>query len=168
MGRNESRNHFPSRRRRIEGDEGFDFVRCLICGDHRRVISGRHLSKHDTDREKYMQEYDLSPDELIAKAFRMIQSSHPRYQPYTKKGWIAAIQKVYETTERCLPNICSTIIRRYIAKAFGFLVTGTMRCGQLSLILTRCVCRVHGIGKRSSRSCKTCKIEIYPFMPATC
>jgi hypothetical protein len=25
-----------------------------ICGDHRRVISGRHLSKHDTDRETYM------------------------------------------------------------------------------------------------------------------
>jgi len=43
-----------------------------------------------------MEEYDLSPDELIAKAFRMIQSSHPRYQPYTKKGWIAAMQKVYE------------------------------------------------------------------------
>jgi hypothetical protein len=26
----------------------------------------------------------------------MIQSSHPRYQPYTKKGWIAAMEKVYE------------------------------------------------------------------------
>ena len=26
----------------------------------------------------------------------MIQSSHPRYQPYTKKGWIAAMQKLYE------------------------------------------------------------------------
>src|SRR5262249_19612646 len=45
----------------------------------------------------YMEEYDLTPDELIAKEFRMIQSSHPRYQPYTKKSWIAAIQKVYET-----------------------------------------------------------------------
>jgi hypothetical protein len=79
---------------------GFDFVCCRICGDHRRVISGRHLSKHDTDRETYMQEYDLSPDELIAKAFRMIQSSHPRYQPYTKQGWIAAMQKVYESHGR--------------------------------------------------------------------
>ena len=54
----------------LGGDEGIDFVRCRICGDHRRVISGRHLSKHDTDRETYMEEYDLTPDELIAKAFR--------------------------------------------------------------------------------------------------
>jgi hypothetical protein len=84
------------RRRRLDGDEGIDFVRCRICGDHRRVISGRHLSKHDTDRETYMREYDLSPDELIAKAFRLIQSSHPGYHPYTKKSWIAAMQKVYE------------------------------------------------------------------------
>jgi hypothetical protein len=43
-----------------------------------------------------MQEYDLSPDELIAKAFRMIQSSHPGYYPHTKKDWIAAMQEVYE------------------------------------------------------------------------
>ena len=46
-------------------------MRCQICGDHRQVISGRYLSKHDTDRETYMQEYDLSLDELIAKAFRL-------------------------------------------------------------------------------------------------
>jgi hypothetical protein len=84
------------RRRSFDSGDGIDFVRCRICGDHRRVISGRHLSKHDTDRETYMEEYDLSPDELIAKAFRMIQSSHPGYYPYTKKGWIAAMQKVYE------------------------------------------------------------------------
>jgi len=83
-------------RRSIDGDEGIDFVRCRICGDHRRVISGRHLSKHDTDRETYMEEYDLSPDELIAKDFRLIQSSHPGYHPYTKKSWIAAMRKVYE------------------------------------------------------------------------
>jgi hypothetical protein len=84
-------------KRSFDKDDGIEFVSCRICGEHRRVISGRHLSKHDTDRETYMQEYDLSPDELIAKAFRMIQSSHPRYQPYTKKGWIAAMQKVYES-----------------------------------------------------------------------
>ena len=57
------------RRRRVDGDEGVDFVRCRLCGDHLRVISGRHLSKHATDRETYMQEYNLSPDELIAKDF---------------------------------------------------------------------------------------------------
>ena len=161
--------HPRLRRRMIDGDEGIDFVRCRICGDHRRVISGRHLSKHDTDRETYMQEYDLSPDELIAKAFRMIQSSHPGYHPYTKKSWIAAMQKVYENDGKVfLPNICNTITRSYTAKAFGFLVTGTRRCERRVLILTKCVCRAHGIGKRSSRSCRTCEIEIYPFMPTTC
>jgi hypothetical protein len=31
--------------------------RCRLCGDHRRVISGRHLSKHGTNREEYMEEW---------------------------------------------------------------------------------------------------------------
>jgi hypothetical protein len=75
-------------------DEGFDFVRCRICGDHRRVISGRHLSKHGTDREEYMEEYGLSPDELVAKDFRIIQSSRRGYQPYGKREWIAAIKRI--------------------------------------------------------------------------
>jgi hypothetical protein len=96
MGYARQRKRLGLHRRRIDGGDGFDFVRCRICGDHRRVISGRHLSKHDTDRETYMQEYDLSPDELSAIAFRMMLSSHSGYYPHTKKGWIAAMQKVYE------------------------------------------------------------------------
>jgi hypothetical protein len=51
----------------LTGTEGVDFVTCRICGDRRRVISRRHLSKHDTDRLTYMEEYELSPDRLIAK-----------------------------------------------------------------------------------------------------
>jgi len=82
------------RSRPFSNGEGFDFVRCRICGDHRRVISGRHLSKHGTDREEYMEEYGLSPDELIAKDFRIIQSSRRGYQPYGKREWIAAIKKI--------------------------------------------------------------------------
>jgi hypothetical protein len=54
---------FSSRPSGIDDGEGIDFVRCRICGDHRRVISGRHLSKHGTDREEYMEEYGLSPDD---------------------------------------------------------------------------------------------------------
>jgi len=65
-----------------------------MCGDHRRVISGRHLSKHGTDRQEYMEEFGLSPDELIARDFRIIQSSRRPYQPHGKKEWIAAIKKV--------------------------------------------------------------------------
>jgi hypothetical protein len=81
---------------KLEGVDGVDFVRCRICGDHRRVISGRHLSKHGTDRETYMEEYDLSPDELIAKDFRRLQSSRREYRPYGKKDWIAAIKNIYK------------------------------------------------------------------------
>src|SRR5512132_4212648 len=43
-----------------------------------------------------MEEYDLSPDELIAKAFRIIQSSRRGYYPNGKSEWIAAVRKVYE------------------------------------------------------------------------
>jgi hypothetical protein len=83
-------------KRSFDGDDGFAFVVCRICGDYRRVISGRHLSKHDTDRQTYMEKYDLSPDELIAKDFRIIQSSRRGYYPNGKSEWIAAVKKVYE------------------------------------------------------------------------
>jgi len=82
-------------RGRITGTEGFDFVTCRICGNRRRVISGRHLSKHDTDRLTYMDEYELSPDELIAKAFRVIQSGRAAYEPYGKRQWTTAIKNFY-------------------------------------------------------------------------
>jgi hypothetical protein len=74
-------------------------VPCRICGDHRRVLSARHLSKHGTDREEYMEEYGLSPDELIAKDFRIIQSSRRGYQPYGRREWIAAIKKIQKKGE---------------------------------------------------------------------
>jgi hypothetical protein len=43
-----------------------------------------------------MEEYRLSPDELIAKDFRLIQSSHRGYFPHGKSDWISAIRKVYK------------------------------------------------------------------------
>jgi len=39
---------FRPRSGNFAGLEGIDFVRCRICGDRRRVISLRHLSKHET------------------------------------------------------------------------------------------------------------------------
>jgi hypothetical protein len=57
------RTRLGSPRWSVGGDAGIDFVRCRICGGHRRVISGRHLSKHDTDRETYMEEYHLTLDD---------------------------------------------------------------------------------------------------------
>src|SRR5215475_10460593 len=80
----------------FDSGDGMEFVCCLICGHHLRVISGRHLSKHGTDRETYMDEYRLTPDQLIAKAFRIIQSSRPGYYPNGKSEWIAAVKKVYK------------------------------------------------------------------------
>jgi hypothetical protein len=46
--------------------------------------------------EEYMEEYDFTPDELIAKDFRIIQSSRRGYQPYDKREWIAAIKKIHK------------------------------------------------------------------------
>lgn len=60
------------------------------------MINARHLSKHEIERESYMEEYNLTPDELIAKDFRMIQSLRRGYFPHSKRDWIAAIKKVHE------------------------------------------------------------------------
>jgi hypothetical protein len=83
-------------KRSFDNDDGIEFVCCRICGDHRRVISGRHPSKHDTDRETYIEEYHLTPDELIAKDFRVLQSSRHNYYPNGKNEWIAAMKNVYK------------------------------------------------------------------------
>ena len=80
----------------IGGREGIAFVRCRICGDHRRVISHRHLSKHGTDRENYIGEYHLSPEELNRQEFRNIQSSRSGCYPYGKSDWIVAIKRIYK------------------------------------------------------------------------
>jgi hypothetical protein len=71
-------------------------VRCRSCGAHRRVISGRHLSKHEIDRETYMEEYGLTPDKLTAKSFREILSSRRDYHPYSKRDWIEAIRDIHK------------------------------------------------------------------------
>jgi hypothetical protein len=76
--------------------DGVDFVRCRICGKHLCVISGPHLSTHGTDRETYMQEYGLSPDQLCSKTFRVNHSSRPDFCPHSKWEWIAAIRRVHK------------------------------------------------------------------------
>ena len=88
--------HTRQRNQARLSDDGVQFVRCRVCRAHLRVISGRHLSKHDTDRETYMEEYRLSPDELSAKDFRMIMSSRKGYHPYGKRDWVDAIRKLYK------------------------------------------------------------------------
>jgi hypothetical protein len=84
------------RRSRLDSGEGIDFVRCHICGKHLRVISGSHLRIHGIEREAYMLEYHLSPDELCAKESRKLHSRRRDYRPYGKRDWIAAIKKLYK------------------------------------------------------------------------
>jgi hypothetical protein len=43
-----------------------------------------------------MEEFHLTPDELIAKAFRVIRSSQPGYYSHGKNEWIAAVKKEYK------------------------------------------------------------------------
>ena len=96
-------------KRSFDGDDGFAFVVCRISGDYRRVISGRHLSRHDTDRETYMESYHLTPDQVIAKGFRIIQSSRSGYYPHGKNDWITAKKKVYENDRE---GLCRTSARQ--------------------------------------------------------
>jgi hypothetical protein len=67
----------------------------VFAGDKRRVISGRHLSTHGTDRETYIEEYGLSPDQLCSKTFRVNHSSRRDYCPHNKWEWIVAIKVLY-------------------------------------------------------------------------
>ena len=126
------------RSRRFEGQEGVDFVRCRICGHRLRVISGRHLSKHEIDRDSYMDEYGLSPDELIAKDFRRIQSSRRGYHPYTKQEWIAAVRKSMAAKAKFPRNTFNASTLRFITKAYGSSVIGMKRFAQLILIPNGC------------------------------
>jgi hypothetical protein len=77
MGYTRKRKRLGAHVRSVDSKDGIEFVCCRICGDYRRVINSQHLSKHDSDRETYMEEYHLTPDQLVAKAFRIIQSSRP-------------------------------------------------------------------------------------------
>jgi hypothetical protein len=49
-----------------------------------------------------MEEFDLSPDGLTAKDFRIIQSSRRGYYPNGKSEWIAAIRKLYGSDHNVL------------------------------------------------------------------
>ena len=43
-----------------------------------------------------MEAYDLSPDHLIAKAFRIIQIRDPGFRANSKAEWVAEIEKIYK------------------------------------------------------------------------
>jgi hypothetical protein len=43
-----------------------------------------------------MEEYELSPDQLIAKAFRVLQSHDPGFRANSKAEWVAEVKKIYK------------------------------------------------------------------------
>src|SRR4030095_975872 len=138
-------------KRSFDGDDGVAFVVCRICGDYLRVISGQHLSKHDNDRETYMEEYHLTPDELMAKDFRIIQSS---------SEWIAAVRKVYKKTARSLPDISKTTTHTYMSRVSGFSVIGIRLCVQRDLIRRKCESAAYGARRKSSTQYALCTKSI--------
>jgi hypothetical protein len=87
---------YAKRAQRISGGDGTDSVRCRICGKHLCVISGRHLSTHGTDRESYMEEYRLSPDQLCSKSFRVNHSSRSDFRAHSRREWMAAMKAVHK------------------------------------------------------------------------
>ena len=48
------------------------------------------------EREAYIEEYRLTPDQFCAKNFRWLHSSRRGYYPYGKRDWIAAIKKIHK------------------------------------------------------------------------
>ena len=73
-------------RGKITGTEGVDFVTGHICGDRRRVVSVVICQSMTPDRATCMEKYELSPDELVEKAFRVIQSGRAAYGKYVRQS----------------------------------------------------------------------------------
>ena len=148
------------RNRRFDSDDGIEWACCRICGDELRVISNRHLGKHDTDRETYMKEYHLTPDELIAKAFRTIQSSRQAYYPNGKNDGSLPSRRCTNGRARCLPDISKNSTHIYMSKAFGFSVIGIRLCLQRDLMRMRGARHEEKIIKKMTR----CRLSGHRFM----
>jgi hypothetical protein len=117
---------------------GIDLVRCLICGKHLRVISGRHLSTHGTDRKTYIEEYRLSPDQLCSKTFRVNHSSRSDYCPDGKRDWIAAIKKIHKQHGHVFAGYLQDNVPHLYNQGFGFSVTGIKLFVQRASPRSRC------------------------------
>jgi hypothetical protein len=129
---------------------GIDFVRCLICGKHLRVISGRHLSTHGTDRETYIEEYRLRPDQLCSKTFRINHSSRSDSVRLTSRSGLTRSISSTRGTDRFTLDTCRTTFHIFIIREFGFSMIGTKLCGRRDLPQSRCGCGVFGIRRSLS------------------
>lgn len=154
------------RTRRVVNGDGVDYVRCHICGARRHVISGRHLSKHELDRETYMAEYRLSPDQLIAKDSHQIHSSRRDYYSYDKRDWIRATKKIYKKTAIFMPVIFKRSAGMSITKVCGFMVSGTVPFARPGSIPKLCANIIFGIRKRSLRAYPVCELGTFRAIPS--
>jgi hypothetical protein len=64
-----------------------------------------------------MEEYRLCPEELIAKAFRVIQSSRRAFKPYGKRDWILAMRKIHREGGAFLPELFNVVTVHYTNQA---------------------------------------------------
>jgi hypothetical protein len=107
-------------------------------------------TRHNTDRETYMEEYHLSPDELIAKAFRMIQSSRRGYYPHGKNDWIAAVKKVYKRDGKMFAKYLQDNYPHLYNQGVWIFGDWDKACLRQDLIQERCEYVGCGIRKQSS------------------
>jgi len=98
-----------------QGREGFDFVCCRVCDGRRSVIGAKHLSPHGFDQETYMAEYRLTPDQLVAKSFRIGQSRRAVYEPLDKRNWANALRAIYKTRK----NISTRFLQKNYPHVYG-------------------------------------------------
>jgi hypothetical protein len=71
-----------------------------------------------------MAEYGLGPDELVATAFRVMNSSREGYRPLGRREWIAAFKKVCETDHQFTAVICKTTTCGFTIRDFGLFRVG--------------------------------------------
>jgi len=118
---------YPTRAQRRGGD-GIDYVRCRVCGDHRSVISCRHLSKHGIDRQAYMQEYRLSRPSSAPNPSGSITVPEVTTLRLMGRSGLPRSRLSTSGTDMCTLASCKSTIPNSISRVFGFLVTGMQLC----------------------------------------
>jgi hypothetical protein len=135
----------------IDGSrDGTDFVRCRICGKRLCVISGRHLSTHGTDRETYMEEYGLSPDQLCSKAFRVNHSSRNDYCPHKKREWITAMKKTHKQHGQVFAGYLQDNLPHLYSQGVWLFGDWDKALRAAGFAQSRCACGAFGIRRKLS------------------
>jgi hypothetical protein len=112
---------------------------------------------------KTLNDYHLTPDVLIAKDFRVTQSSRRGFYPHGKSGWIAAVKKLHKQGESVFAGDLQD--KHPYLYDQGVWIFGdwdkALRVAGFDPDKTR----LQGSWdrERSSRGCKKCEIESYPF-----